>query len=760
MKKNILSAILGLLSLSLFAQTTVKDSVSLGAPITTQVPANFINDSVSLGAPAGGFSYPNDVYYNLRNGNKTTVIGYNWHLAFATRKVASQSDVLSSVTVLANEGRGVSVYESSQTTATWNTFDTTGYTTWVNPHNSDSTWNIGAFNANSIASNPFDFGWGAYNLANHNVEGNKVFLIRIAVGSTISFKKVTITSLSLDSAWTFTYANLDNSDSTTRTIVKSAYPNKLFAYHNLLNDTTYNREPNNKWDVLFTRYGAYSTQFGQTIFSANSGVLTHPNVLSSKVINIPTNLSIPGLYANNLTGIGADWKENPGPGQPLFLIKDSTTYFTKDLANEESKLVFTAFRGSSTGVITFKRANALPQTIVLETYPNDVFYNMATGKVSTVKGSNWHLAFAIRNATPPFNVMKSTTILANEGRGVTVYESTQPISNFAAFDTAGYSNWTIPHNSDSTWDIGALNANKTSSATDFGWGEYDMTSHDLVGTKIFLIKIAQGTGANTKYTFKKIMISKLAFDTTWEYTYANLDNSNTRNMVLNKSNFAGKLFAYQNLLLDSIYDREPSAKWDLLFTRYGANATQFNQTIFSTNTGALSYPTFLTSKVSGVPTDSAAPGVFSNRITGIGTDWKLNPGPGQPTFAIIDSLTYFTKNENNLSFKLVFKGFAGSSTGTILFTKTAISLSAGITSIAEIGLVNMYPNPAKNTLNIELNNLDECTLSIIDIAGRTQLQTDLSSLQNSIDISSLQSGMYFVKIHNQQTQKVVRLLVQ
>jgi hypothetical protein len=122
----------------------------------------------------------------------------------------------------------------------------------------------------------------------------------------------------------------------------------------------------------------------------------------------------------------------------------------------------------------------------------------------------------------------------------------------------------------------------------------------------------RGTPQSPIFFYKKIMISKLAFDTSWEYTYANLDNSGMNSVVLNKSAYAGKLFAYQNLLNDTIYDREPSAKWDLLFTRYGANATQFGQTIFSTNTGALSYPTLLTSKVAGVATDSSVAGIYTN----------------------------------------------------------------------------------------------------------------------------------------------------
>lgn len=760
MKKHVLSLLLTTLCFSVLAQTPVTDSVSLGGPITTQIQAPLTVDSISLGAPAGGFSYPNDVYYNMRNGASTSVVGTNWHIAFAVRKVAPPMDVMRSATVLANEGRGVSVYESTQSTAVWTTFDTTGYTTWLNPHNSDSTWDKGAFNANSAPANPLDFGWGTYNPGTHNIEGNKIFLIRIAVGSTITFKKLTISSLVLDSAWTFIYANLDNTDSSTVTIHKPGFAGKLFAYHNLLNNTTSDREPNGKWDVVFTRYGAYSTQFGQTIFSANTGVLTYPTVSTSKVINTPTVISTPGTYGLDITGIGTDWKENPGPGQPNFVVKDSISYFTKDAANDQTKLVFMAFRGSSNGVIVFKRGNALPQTITLETYPNDVFYNMGTGTVATVQGSNWHLAFATRNAAPPFDVMKSTTILANEGRGVTVYESTQLVSNFSTFDTTGHTTWLMPHNSDSTWDVGALNANRTSSATDFGWGEYDMVTHDLVGTKIFLIRIAKGSGPNTTYIYKKLMIEKLEFDTAWTFHYANLDNTNTRVITFPKSAFSGKLFAYQNLITDSLIDREPSSKWDLLFTRYGAYSTQFGQTIFSTNTGVLSYPSLLTSKVSGVPTDSAKAGVYTPFLTGIGTDWKINPGPGQPAFVIKDSLSYFTKDAINQESKLVFKSFAGSSTGTIVFAKTLFGVIMGVQTIEETGLVNMFPNPAKETLNIQLNKLNECAVSIIDVTGRTQFTTQLSDLSSSIDISHLQPGIYFVRLQNNNTQTVVRLIVQ
>lgn len=766
MKKTLLSLFLILFVVQAFAQKqAVKDSISLGSPIVQQIARPLVVDSISLGAPSGGFSYPNDVYYNMQNGAKTTVVGHNWHLAFAIRKAVPPTLFLQSATILANEGRGVTVYQSPHS---WSTFDTTGHRSWSNPHNSDSSWDMGALNG-GMNLQQFNFGWGVYNQQTHDITGNKVYLVRITVGSgqtaTNTFKKLTVLSLSQDSVWTFSYANIDNSDSTTISIDKSKYNNKLFAYHNLINDTTYDREPATKWDVLFTRYGAYYTQFGQTIFSSNTGALSYPSVMVSKVMGVPVNIASPGAFTNSITGIGTDWKENPGPGQPNFLVKDSITYFIKDAMNAEFKMAFNSFSGSSTGIITFRRASTTPNTITLENYPNDVFYNMETGTVASVKGSNWHLGFAIRNAAPPMNVMRSTTIIANEGRGVSVFVSPQALTNWTNFDTTGFRTWNNPHNSDSIWDIGALNAYRdTSDGFDFGWGQYNLISHDLEATRMFLVRITYGTGPAATNTFKKIKIDRLAYDTQWVFTYANIDGSNSKTITFNKSQFAGKLFAYHNLLNDTTYDREPNSPWDLLFTRYGAYYTQFGQTIFSSNTGALSYPTLMTSRVSGVHTDSAMAGVYASKITGVGTNWKENPGPGQPNFRVYDSVSYFTKRSNGREDKLVFEAFRGANTGMIVFNKTNLELGTGLQKTSAIQSLQLFPNPASSHVNIQITSTaNSATAKLFDVTGREMYSIELTngianSFEGTIPVSQLNKGVYFVQIVSggaTKTRKVV-----
>ena len=65
------------------------------------------------------------------------------------------------------------------------------------------------------------------------------------------------------------------------------------------------------------------------------------------------------------------------------------------------------------------------------------------------------------------------------------------------------------------------------------------------------------------------------------------------------------------------------------------------------------------------------------------------------------------------------------------------------------GIVSIYPNPASNTINIlNSNDLNITKIEIIDLLGRTVISTDNVG---EINVSGLQEGQYFVKIHGETT---------
>ena len=69
-----------------------------------------------------------------------------------------------------------------------------------------------------------------------------------------------------------------------------------------------------------------------------------------------------------------------------------------------------------------------------------------------------------------------------------------------------------------------------------------------------------------------------------------------------------------------------------------------------------------------------------------------------------------------------------------------------ITDIDEIAEINIYPNPAKDYLKIEIQEYIDDNLIITDITGKTLITKAVTSNNIEIDVSSLNSGLYLIKI--------------
>ena len=70
----------------------------------------------------------------------------------------------------------------------------------------------------------------------------------------------------------------------------------------------------------------------------------------------------------------------------------------------------------------------------------------------------------------------------------------------------------------------------------------------------------------------------------------------------------------------------------------------------------------------------------------------------------------------------------------------------------------LYPNPTSGKVTIEVNNLTHVSVSVYDLNGRIIKTKDLSSFDNSVDISNLQSGMYLFKIKSQEGETIKKVL--
>ncbi len=367
---------------------------------------NIKSDSISM-----GFGYSNDIFYNLSTGQKDTALNTNWHIAFATRPVQPPANVMRSTTIRTNSARKVALYKSNFTASQWKNFDTTGYTTWMQLNNGDSSWDVAAFNADYNPSNASDYGWGTYNMNSHNVEGaNKLYLLTIGSGANAVYKKIIIQGLLYDSVWVYTYANIDGTDSTTQKINKRNYKGKLFAYHNMLTKTTIDREPSQPWDLLFTYYRANAIY--PNMPSANGtynfmGILQAPQLSTARVVGIPKDkadtINVTS-YSKRISTIGWDWKVTPFGPPPAgnWDITDSLTYFIKrDKDSVIYKISIDKFANNPVQVVAFNvktiwqklatGINKISSVNQILLYPNPTRNNITVSFPSSLSTQNTSL---------------------------------------------------------------------------------------------------------------------------------------------------------------------------------------------------------------------------------------------------------------------------------------------------------------------------------------------------------------------------------
>lgn len=78
-----------------------------------------------------------------------------------------------------------------------------------------------------------------------------------------------------------------------------------------------------------------------------------------------------------------------------------------------------------------------------------------------------------------------------------------------------------------------------------------------------------------------------------------------------------------------------------------------------------------------------------------------------------------------------------------------------------LGDVQIYPNPAKRYLNIDITNLGEATAkgNISDINGRTVLSFENLSTANTLNVETLAPGTYLLRVECRGERKVWKVIV-
>lgn len=381
-------------------------------------------------------------------------------------------------------------------------------------------------------------------------------------------------------------------------------------------------------------------------------------------------------------------------------------------------------------------------------YADQAYYHMDNGTVKTVSNTNWDIAFQITGF--------SSAILINGAAGVMLYDvpGSTGDSWSEPVDTTGMAeNWTQWNNSTSTWDQGAFNMDRDYNTGDFGWGEYNMLTHTVSATRVFVIKLSDGS-------YKKIIIDGLSGGI-YSFRYANLDGTNETGVELDKKTFIDRNFGYVSLVNDNILDREPETySWHLTFHKYmdmvamGPDTfVPYAVTGIRLNSGVLA-ATVITPNPETAPAPAAP--TFTGNITEIGYDWKSYDFASN-SYVMADSTAFFVMTPDDQIYRLIFTGFSGSSSGTYHFDQTLLSTTDIRETETGTDVFSVYPNTlnAGETMQLVFSSsepLQQASLGIYDMTGREMLTDTLPAMapgfyQYPVTTSALPSGMYLVVLH-------------
>jgi hypothetical protein len=381
----------------------------------------------------------------------------------------------------------------------------------------------------------------------------------------------------------------------------------------------------------------------------------------------------------------------------------------------------------------------------------DVWYSMDNGQVKIDTSVNWALAVT--------EMSRTAGVWINNIDGYRCINVHKSASQFAGVTGADSLTGTEQINPEYSWERGAMNVNRNITDTfDYGWGKYDLASHNIYGDSVYLI----GKGAN----WYKIIIDSLVGDSNYTYHTRIAAVAPFASPIASLNFPKTATFKNKNLQfiqagmtgLSSI-DREPANNtWDILFTKYlGLTGSAGGPAIYPL-TGVLSNYQTEVAKVQNVQLDAAFTQANSyarnKQLNTIGSDWKFY---GSGAYICADSLSYMVKAKSGDIWQLKFIGFTGGAslpggTGVITFKKRKVFATA--TNNFEAAEMNMqvYPNPAQNEalVSVEAKQSTKATLVVTSTTGQLIASRNIELTQGinafNLNLSNIATGNYNISI--------------
>jgi hypothetical protein len=401
------------------------------------------------------------------------------------------------------------------------------------------------------------------------------------------------------------------------------------------------------------------------------------------------------------------------------------------------------------GIVTQAQQAWMIDSVSIGASAQDEYYSLKNGSQRIENSKNWNIGFTL---SP---IGDSAGVWANHQNGnaytkvFNIHKDSTQWNTITLADTAAAN---LCFNNDQGWYQGAFNDVPSNDAFNFGWGQYDVVSHNIVGDSVFIVR------ANGIYY--KLIIEKLqaAPTVTWTFSYENLSTpaAAVQKTIVKSPKYDNNLFAYFNFATEADTNREPAiTDWDFIINRYTTNSVGSGQGTNNNIVGILTNKGVLVTKAKPVDVDTAYNNFttytasMSKVISVIGWDWKTLASFQPISYDVPDSTSYFMKDKGGDLWQMQPLAY---SAGKMIFRKRMLFPLAVTDVNSNINKMSVYPNPVSQNMNVvlETKNASKAQVMITDFTGKivssssTQLNIGLNALH--IPCNHLPNGNYVLSI--------------
>lgn len=386
-------------------------------------------------------------------------------------------------------------------------------------------------------------------------------------------------------------------------------------------------------------------------------------------------------------------------------------------------------------------------------YGTNVWYSLQNDEQATDVSSNWDIALA--SSAAQNNPLTSSILFNSKVGKVYAIPNSNPATSFDSLATVNFAALTPLVNDDSDWAIGALRRASNTGQFDFGWGDYNSTTHSVNGSKVFVVVYND----NSK---KKFYVNLVTMQGKYEIISADLAagaTQTTQNLML--APYTSKNFVYYKINTNTVVDREPaSASWDFEFLQYDATIAPNMQYLSFGILNNVGIEAVKVTAVGDVPNfTNYQSQTFSDAANVIGYNWKN--AQVQPA-VVEDSTVYFVKTADNNIWKLVFTKFTSGGTSNMnVFSKQNLT-TLSVNELEKDVFVSVYPNPAVNSATVVVDSKVNTTVKVVSLTGQVVFETTVSNglTTTTVSTENFTNGVYLVQVSNGVAASTQRLVVQ